>query len=107
MPEQKSQHFVSRFYLRNFGHGDSSGLIRLYNRRTGKYVPNAPIKTQACADYFYEKGADVEKTLADLENDLSPLVSAIIRDQNPPKWGSYQHITLLKFVVFQSVRKRC
>jgi hypothetical protein len=106
VPGQKSQHFVSQFHLRNFGHGESSGLIRLHNRRTGLYVPHAPIKTQACADYFYEKGDQVEHSLAEMENRLGPLISGILKDEAPPKWGSQSHIELLKFVVFQSTRTR-
>jgi hypothetical protein len=105
VPAQKSQHFVPQFYLRNFGHGDSSsGLICIYNRRTKAHFPHAPIKSQACANYFYEKGAGVESDLASMENRLGPLVKRMIKDESPPKWDSVDHAALLKFIVFQSVR---
>jgi hypothetical protein len=104
MPEQKRQHSVPQFYLRNFGHGDASGLICLYNRRTNRYVRDAPIRTQACADYFYEKGNSVENSLSKMEDRLAPLISRILSDEVPPKWGSDGHVQLVKFVVFQCAR---
>jgi hypothetical protein len=106
MPDNKSQHFVSQFYLRNFGHGDSRALICLFNRRTGLYVSHAPIKTQACADYFYERGDSVEIALGEMESRLGPLISSIIAQGRPPKWRSPDHLALLKFIVFQLSRTR-
>jgi len=90
--------------MRNFGHVDSSALICLYNRRTGLYVPHAPSKSQACADYFYEKGGEIEKILADMENSVGPVITEILRAEAPPKWRSDDDITVLKFVVLQSKR---
>jgi hypothetical protein len=104
MAEQKSQHFVAQFCLRNFGHGDSSRLICLYNRRTGLYVPHAAIKSQACGDYFYEKGGDTERVLAEMENSVGPVITEMLRVERPPKWRSDDHVRLLKFVVFQNAR---
>jgi hypothetical protein len=104
MPEQKSQHSVPQFYLRNFGHGDASGLICLYNRRTSRYVRDAGIRTQACADYFYGKKKEIEISLSKMEDRLAPLISEMLRAETPPKWGSQDHVQLVKFVVFQCAR---
>lgn len=104
MPAYKSQHFVPQFYLRNFGHGDSRRLISLYNRRTAQYVEHASIKTQACDDYFYEQGGTIEAALHEMEAKVGPIITEMIRTEQPPKWDSPEHKMLLRFVVFQLSR---
>lgn len=104
MPANKSQHFVPQFYLRNFGHGNSLKLICLYNLQTGKFVPDAAIKNQACADYFYEKGQVIESALSKMETSVQPIISQVLRSGTLPNWGSQEHLQLLKFLVYQRVR---
>lgn len=104
MPEKKSQHFVSQFILRNFAHSESKKLIGLYHIPGRRYVPRAEIKHQACGDYFYEKGKEIENALNEMEGEMSPIISAAIEREELPKWGSEKHAGLLRLVVLQSER---
>jgi len=63
----KNQHFVPRHYLKRFSF-DGGTRIRLFNLTSGKFVPNAPLKTQCSADYFYSKDPKIESGISDLES---------------------------------------
>lgn len=104
MPEKKSQHFVSQFILRCFAHRESDKLICLYHIPGRRYVPRAAIKHQACGDYFYEKGIEIENELNRMEGEIGPIISAAIEREKLPKWGSTEHAGLLRLVVLQSER---
>jgi Protein of unknown function (DUF4238) len=105
VPENKSQHFVPQFYLRNFARRDVNKLICLYHLPTDRFVPRAPIRTQACEDYFYQD-PKVEKGLSELEAIARPIITAAVTSEVLPNWRSLEHTQLLIFVLFQSLRTR-
>jgi hypothetical protein len=59
VPANKSHHYVPQMYMRLFSNvgGKRVGVFAL---STGKFIPNASIKGQACKDYFYGQGRRVE-----------------------------------------------
>lgn len=84
MGEYKRQHFVPKFYLRNFAIDEEKKAISLYNHRTGKYVPRATIKGQAYDDYLYGKDGAVEKDLQSFDDAVATLLANPITKINPP-----------------------
>jgi hypothetical protein len=104
MPEKKSQHFVSQFILRYFARSESKKLIGLYHIPGRRYVPRAEIKHQACGDYFYEKGKEIENALNKMEGEIGPIISGAVEREELPRWTSKEHAGLLRLVVLQSER---
>lgn len=101
MPEQKRQHFVSQFYMKNFSADANRKLICLYVLRSGALKRDVPIKEQGYEDYFYGKGNGVEAALGRLEQAVSPLIARALTDNALPTLGSADHFALLKFVILQ------
>jgi len=67
MTTKKNQHFVPKFYLRNFSYEMNNKEIGIYNINTGFSYNKAPIKGQAYKSYFYGKDNDVEDKLSKAE----------------------------------------
>lgn len=67
MGEYKRQHFLPKFYLKNFAIDEEKKAISLFNHRTVKYIPRATIKGQAYDDYLYGNDGVVEKDLQSFE----------------------------------------
>ena len=71
MSDWKSQHFVPQFYLRNFSVKETDRKVALYHIPSGRFVPGAPIKSQAYEGNFY-KELVIEAALGDLEGTAAP-----------------------------------
>jgi hypothetical protein len=104
MPEQKRQHFVPQFYLRNFSVDPNRKLICLYALRSGVLKRDVPIKEQGYEDYYYGKDNGVESALGKLEQVVSPIIARALTDNLLPTPGSADHAALLKFVILQHDR---
>jgi hypothetical protein len=102
MPQNKSHHFVPQFLLRFFSVDGSS--VGLYNLRSGKIVPGASIKHQACRDWFYGRDGQAEHALGHLEGGASTVLRRIIEAGRPPKRYSDEHRVLATFLLIQSAR---
>lgn len=74
MPSKKNQHFVPRFYLKNFSNDKKKNFIGLFNIDSEVHIENAKLKTQASRDYFYGKDGKVED-LFGIINDFNELIS--------------------------------
>ena len=74
--ENKYQHFVPQFYLRNFSeNGRSIGGYLLKER---KFIPHMPIKDICGRDYLYGKDLQLEKWFGSLECNWADLLRKII-----------------------------
>lgn len=104
MPSKKNQHFVPRFYLKNFSNDKKKNFIGLFNIDSEVYIKNAKLKTQASRDYFYGKDGKVEDLFGIIENKVSPIISDIIKEEELPKFKSTEYQELLLFTLFQSTR---
>jgi hypothetical protein len=104
MPNKKKQHFVPKFLLKNFSVGEDRKSIGVWVLETNIYIPNASINHQACADYFYGKGLEVESAFETIENHVAPLFKRIILNNYLPERFSEEHVGLIGFVVSLSLR---
>lgn len=102
MPENKSHHYVPKLLLRSFSVDESS--IGLCNLRSGKIVPGASIKHQACRDWFYGKDGKAEQTLGYLEGVAGAVLGRITETGRAPIRYSDDHRTLATFLLIQSAR---
>lgn len=100
MPSKKRQHFVPRFYLKNFSIGSAGKSIGIFNINSKKFIPNGSLREQAYKDYFYGKDGVVENLLEKFEAPASVVIRGIIRDQNYPAWESQDRFQLLIFATF-------
>jgi hypothetical protein len=66
----------------------------LYNLRSGKIVPGASLKHQACRDWFYGRAGRAQQALGHLEGGASTGLRRIIEAARPPKRYSDEHRVL-------------
>ena len=103
MPTHRRNHYVPRFYLKNFA--TSSGRrIHLFNIPSGRNVLNASLRDQCYGSRFYGNDPSIEQGLADLEEATAAVFRDILRTQRLPKRGSEHHRTLMAFTVTQHAR---
>lgn len=100
MAEKKRQHFVPRFYLKNFSVDNQGKAIGTYNLKSKKFVPSASLKTQAYKNYFYGENGQMENNLSILESNSGTVIKNIIQNNTLPASLSFDHITLLAFTLF-------
>lgn len=74
--ETKNQHYVPQFYQRNFSVNGKT--IGAYIADKDKTIPQAPIKHQASADYFYSENMKIEGALSDMEGLASAIIDKVI-----------------------------
>jgi hypothetical protein len=103
MGDYKRQHFVPKFYLRNFAVDEDKKCIALYNHKTRKYIPRATIKGQAYGNYLYGNDGAVEKDLQPFEEAVAKLFANPISKINPPDNPKDFHL-LREFMLVQHFR---
>lgn len=69
MPAHRNQHFVPRVHLAPFSVGGAGSAINLLNIRSGRLIPNAPLRSQCARNYLYSPASDLrlEKLLQGIE----------------------------------------
>lgn len=77
MPALKNQHFVPRCHLRPFTLDGEGVAINLFNLARRRAIPNAPVKNQCSADYFYGKDLHYEKRMQVIEGLYAAAVSRV------------------------------
>ena len=65
MPENKRQHYVPKFYMKNFANNHNN--VSVYNINTKKIISNIPFDSQCYKDYFYGKDHVLENKFAKKE----------------------------------------
>lgn len=103
MPENKRQHFVPKFYLRNFA-GPGDGQIGVYNIRSERLIRGASLKSQAYRNYFYGADGAAERHFSVIECAASRTIAEILRSGRPPRRFSQDHYRLIYFVMLQAAR---
>lgn len=109
MSEKKRQHFVPKFYMRQFSPDTALPVkerktINLLNLPKGKVIRNAGLKEQCYRDYFYGKDLVRENEFAEQEGLTQPVFSRIIANRQPPAYGSLDHLVMALFVHAQAFR---
>lgn len=102
MPDNKSHHYVPRFYLRNFSRSGKS--IDLFNIDSQRQIKNAPIKGQCCRDYFYGKIPENEKSLSAVEGEIAKLFRLINEQVRLPHHFTAGHFLLCFYIATQAGR---
>ena len=103
MAAHKNQHFVPQFYLRNFSVSSTKKMVSLYHMPSSKYVPAAPIRSEACEDQYY-KSLSIESALGDIEKAAARVIGRVIDGGPLPKHCSEDHYALLWFTIVQTAR---
>ncbi len=103
MPQNKSHHYVPQMYMRLFAReGDNRIGVFVIDRR--KFIPGAPIKGQACRDYFYGKDGRTERALGDIEGHAARIFGVVVRDRQLPAACSQDHECLIFYLGMQHAR---
>ncbi|BCA58119.1 DUF4238 domain-containing protein [Sphingomonas sp. HMP6] len=102
MPENKSHHYVPQMYMRLFS--EDATRVGVFVIRTGKFIPQAPIRGQACRDYFYGKDPSAERAFGTIEGHAAKLFKDAIEYRTLPASGSEDHERLIFFLGIQHCR---
>ena len=104
-PKKKRQHFVPRFYLRNFSFAadERTNLIHVDRLES---IPQVGIKGQCAEDYFYGKDPTVENALQEMEAVTATVIRTCIGRQRLPAAGSGDDFAFRTFVCLQRGRTR-
>lgn len=102
--EKKNQHYIPKFYLRNFSINNNGKQIGIFNINSSFYYPTSPIKTQGSKKFLYGFDGKTEDWLSNLEGDLAQVIKRVCEGQKIPIHKSDEHIDLLAFVAITYLR---
>ena len=102
--QSKNQHFVPKFYLKNFSFENNKNEIGIKIKNSGRFIRNGPIKSQASKDFFYGKDGVVENWLSNLEGKHNTVIKNIILTQLLPKFETPDYYELIKFICLTNFR---
>lgn len=102
--DKKNQHYIPKFYLRNFSFQGNKKQIGVFNLFNKKFIQQAKLKTQGSKNFFYGHDDIIEDGLADIEGFLSSAIKDIIEKRITPKKGTKEHVDLLEFVSLTDLR---
>lgn len=107
MPENKNQHYVPQFHLKNFSINGNRKTISLLNIASNKFIGGkAPIDKQSSQDYFYGKDSEIDKVLKHFEDQTSIILRKTIDSNYFPPRFSEEHSDLISFVCLLSARTK-
>lgn len=104
MTDKKNQHYIPKFYLRNFSYLKNKNQIGVFNIYNQKFIQTAKLKTQGSKNFFYGNDGITEDNLADIEGVLSRTVRKIIETRELPRKKGEGHSELLLFVTLTDMR---
>ncbi len=102
--DQKNQHYIPKFYLRNFSYEKNGKQIGLYNIKADKFFQKGKLKTQGSKSFFYGFDGQIENALSKIEGEIAKTIQDIINTLTVPKRGTIQHENLLVFVALTHLR---
>jgi hypothetical protein len=102
--DKKNQHYIPKFYLRNFSYDGNKKEIGVFNIFNKFYVKKAKLRSQGSKNFFYGIDGKIENILADIEGNLAVLIKNIISNHALPRKFSIEHIELLSFVAITDSR---
>lgn len=103
MPEYKSHHYVPQMYMRLFAR-NGNNRIGVYVIDRAKFIPNAPIRGQACRNYFYGKDSCAERAFGYIEGHASRIFAEAINHGRLPVPESQDHEWLIFYLGMQHTR---
>ncbi len=102
--DKKNQHYIPKFYLRNFSYMSNKNQIGVYNLKSSFFHQTGKLKSQGSKNFFYGEDGKIEDGLADIEAKLSTSIKKINSEKLLPKELSEEHIILLVFVALTHLR---
>ncbi|MDA3844285.1 MAG: DUF4238 domain-containing protein, partial [Candidatus Kapabacteria bacterium] len=58
--EKKNQHYIPKFYLRNFSYQRNNKQIGVYTLKNNLFIQTGKLKKQASKNFFYGSDGEVE-----------------------------------------------
>jgi hypothetical protein len=104
-PKKKNQHYVPRFYLKNFSDGDKR-TINLFNLKNRESHAGASLKSQCYEPYFYDKEGGIEGVLEWLEDKATKIIKNIILTEALPDKTTQEFGVLLLYITTQDLRTK-
>jgi hypothetical protein len=98
MGEKRRQHYVPKFYLKNFS--NSKKAIDTFNITNSKYIRNASIKDMCQRHNFYGSDKKVENFLnEEIETKASSIIKSILdTNEFPSNYEDYIHLVMFLLV---------
>lgn len=98
MGEKNRQHYVPKFYMRNFS--DKEQSIATFNILNSKYIPNAYIKRMCQKHNFYGDDNRIENFLdKEIENKAAAIIKNILNTNTFPNIiEDYIHLVMFLLV---------
>ena len=104
MADNKNNHYVPQFYLRNFSTDSERKTVHLYNIKRAIPILNVGISGQCYRHYLYGNDGRLERGLGSLETAISPVFSDLITTGTVPARGTKQHGLIAQFISVQNGR---
>lgn len=101
---KRNQHFVPRFYLKNFSVLGNEKQLVVFNVKKEKYIRAGSLSDQAVKKYYYGKDGEMEEGLSKLEGEMAQVIHQIKVSSALPAHASRDHRMILYFVVTTEVR---
>lgn len=106
----KLQHYVPRFYLKNFAKvSNSNHLIDCFDKYTNNQF-NTDVMNIACEKFFYDTEHDIlqetEKSLAAIEGKFNESLSQLIKLRDISKISIEDRYFISMFIAIQSIRTK-
>jgi hypothetical protein len=102
--EKQRQHYVPKLYLRQFSYNENGKQIGVFNTNNSFFKADAKLKTQAYKPFFYGKDGSIENELANVEDEIAPLLTSIRANNEVPAFNTQERLRLLHFIILMSVR---
>lgn len=102
MSQQKKQHYVPVFYLKNFS--SDGKRINLWNIRSKKKRPSVGLKAQCQKNFFYGDDRTLEKMLGDIESRTSNVLKDIAENSKLPHRWHKNCEYLMRYILIQHLR---
>ena len=103
-----NQHYVPRFYMKNFSNVKNAGtkkekvLISFFQFKDNLFKKDIPTSSICSEDYFYDQDGGIEKPLADMETKWNKAIKNAIDD----KFNKDDIESIREFVIYQICRTK-
>lgn len=102
--DKKNQHYIPKFYLRNFSYKSNQKEIGLFNTGRNFFIQRGPLKSQASKNFYYGEDGVLENWLSEVEGELATCIRNILESKILPNKGSKDHIDLIAFAAITDLR---
>lgn len=99
MAENRIQHFVPQFLLRNFAVNEDKTHIASFYIKNEKFIAETKISRQAEKKYYYGDDGGVEEALSKIEARSAPIIMKMLEKNEIPMIGSQDHYHLAAFIM--------